>query len=415
MYESEVSVMKWLKEMGITAPKGFKAAGIHAGIKKRKLDLGLIVVDNPCATAAVYTTNVVQAGCIKVTKAHLENNIAQAVIVNSGNANACTPNSKSDAISTCLCAANELGIKTEDIVVASTGIIGQPLQMEKIEKAIPKLAMKLDVGLEVDVDIATAIMTTDLIEKQVALTFKIDGIEVLIAGIAKGSGMIHPNMATMLGFITTDVAIAPKLLQKALSEVTASTFNSISVDGDTSTNDMTVVMASGQAGNKLIDRENEDYNLFKNALKEVCLVLAKKIVEDGEGATKLITCMVTGCKTDADAKAIAMSVNSSALVKTAMTGADANWGRVLCAMGYAGVDFDPTVVDIMFRSNAGEISVCQDGAGQEFDEAKVTEILSEKEITIAIKIKTEGHKATWTTYGCNLTNEYIRINGDYRS
>ena len=415
MYEGEAWVMKWLEGVGVTGPKGFKAAGIHAGIKRKKLDLGLIVADEPCSVAAVYTTNVVQAGCIKVTKAHLANHVAQAVIVNSGNANACTPSGKPDAMAMCTYAADELGIRACDVVVASTGIIGQPLPLEKIEKAMPKLATKLDIGPAVDTDLAVAIMTTDLTLKQVACRIQLAGKEIVIAGVAKGSGMIHPNMATMLAFMTTDVAITPVLLQKALSEVTESTFNSISVDGDTSTNDMSTVMASGAAGNKRIDNEDDDYDIFKNALKEVCLVLAKKIAEDGEGATKLITCVVGGCKTDADAKAISMSVNASSLVKTAITGADANWGRVLCAMGYSGVDFDPEAVDVAFKSNAGAITVCQDGAGLEFDEEKATAILNEKEITIDIKIKTTGHEASWTTYGCNLTNEYVRINGDYRS
>jgi len=407
--------MKWLKDVGVTAPKGFKAAGVHAGIKKKKLDLGLIVADEACAVAAVYTTNVVQAGCIKVSKMHLENNMAQAIIVNSGNANACTPNSKSDAIATCEQVATELGIEAADVVVASTGVIGQPLPMDRIEKAIPKLIEKLDTGFDADAAIAASIMTTDLTLKQVACQVEIDGKEVLIAGIAKGSGMIHPNMATMLGFITTDVLITPELLQKALSEVTEPTFNSISVDGDTSTNDMNVVMASGKVGNSLIASEDEAYETFKFALKEVCLGLAKKIAEDGEGATKLITCVVNGCETGADAKAISMSVNSSSLVKTAMTGADANWGRILCAMGYSGIAFDPETVDIAFESLAGRIVVCVDGSGLEFDEVFATEILSEKEITIDINIKTAGHVANWTTYGCNLTNEYVRINGDYRS
>ena len=415
MYEGEVWIMKWLNDAGVTAPKGFKAAGIHAGIKKQKLDLGLIVADKPCSVAAVYTTNVVQAGCIKVSKAHLENNIGQVVIVNSGNANACTPNGEADALATCEKVATELKIKAEDVVVASTGVIGQPLPLARIKKAIPKLVEKLDTGLDSDDQIATSIMTTDLIEKQTACQIEIDGKEILIAGIAKGSGMIHPNMATMLGFVTTDVAITPELLQKAISDITEPTFNSISVDGDTSTNDMNVVMASGSAGNKLIDSEDENYEIFKNALQEVCLVLAKKIAEDGEGATKLMTCVVEGCKTGADAKALSMSVNSSSLVKTAMTGADANWGRILCAMGYSGVAFDPSAVDVMFKSIAGEITVCMDGVGLEFDEEFATKILSEKEITIDIKIKTAHHHESWTTYGCNLTNEYVRINGDYRS
>lgn len=406
--------MKWLTE-GITAPRGFKAAGVHSGIKKKKLDLGLIVANAPCSVAAVYTTNVVQAGCIKVTKAHLENNIAQAVIVNSGNANACTPKSKEDALATAVSVAAELGVQADDVIVASTGVIGQPLPLAKITQALPQLVEKLTVGLEADADVAASIMTTDLIEKQATCQIQVGGKDILIAGIAKGSGMIHPKMATMLGFITTDVAIAPGLLQKVLKEVTEPTFNSISVDGDTSTNDMNVVMASGLAGNPVIETEGADYELFKQGLQEVCLMLAKKIAEDGEGATKLITCVVTGCATEEEAKGLSMSVNSSALVKTAMTGADANWGRILCAMGYSGVNFDPEAVDISFKSDAGVIAVCKAGAGLDFNEELATAILSEKEITIDIVIKTLGHEATWTTYGCNLTNEYVRINGDYRS
>lgn len=407
--------MKTLDGIGLTAPKGFKAASIHAGIKKENLDMGLVVADVPCQVAAVYTTNVVQAGCIKVTKAHLENKQAQAIIVNSGNANACTTSSESDALETCQKVAAELGIKVADVVVASTGVIGQPLPMEKIREAIPKLVAKLDTGSDVDNALAAAIMTTDTTLKQAACRMELGDKGVLIAGVAKGSGMIHPNMATMLSFITTDIMITPELLQKALSEVTESTFNSISVDGDTSTNDCLVIMSSGLAGNKLVDHEDEDYETFKQALEEVCLRLAKKIAEDGEGATKLITCRVAGCQTDADAKAISMSVNASALVKTAMTGADANWGRILVAMGYAGVDFDPTVVDVTFKSMIGEVMVCQDGAGLEFDEAQATEILSAKEVLIDIKIKTTGHGASWVTYGCDLTYEYVRINGDYRT
>lgn len=406
--------MKWLDEVGVTAPRGFKAAGLNAGIKKKKMDLGLIVADAPCSVAAVYTTNVIQAGSIEVTKTHLRNKMAQVVIINSGNAHVCTATSKSDALRTCHCIAKELEVKVEDVIVASSGVIGQPLQMKKIEKAIPRLVKKLDVGFDADGDIAASIMTTDLNLKQAAFTLDIEGKEVLVAGIAKGSGMAHPNMATMLGFMTTDVAITPELLQKALSEVAALTFNSVSVDGDISTNDMSVIMASGQAGHKLIDSENDSYKIFKNALKEVCLILAKKIAADSEGATKLMICRVDGCETGADAKAISMSVNASSLVKTAVTDADANWGYVLCAMGSAGVDFDPEVVDIMFKSKAGELTVCQDGVGINVDEAKATEILNEKEVTIDIKIKEEGFNASWTTYGCNLTHEYVRINGDDR-
>ncbi|MCL1989518.1 MAG: bifunctional glutamate N-acetyltransferase/amino-acid acetyltransferase ArgJ [Defluviitaleaceae bacterium] len=407
--------MEWLEDVGVTAPRGFRAASTHAGIKKRKLDVGLIVADAPCSTAAVYTTSVVQAGCIHVTKAHLKNNVAQAVIVNSGNANACTPHAQRDALRMCQLTALALKIQPEEVAVASTGVIGVPLPIGKIEKAIPKLVSTLEMGLDADTDVATSIMTTDLIQKQVACQIQLAGKEVLIAGIAKGSGMIHPNMATMLSFITTDAAISPDLLQQALKEVTEPTFNSISVDGDTSTNDMNLIMASGQAGNKLIDKENDDYERFKTALQAVCLALAKKIATDGEGATKLMTCVVTGCQTEAEAKALSMSVNASSLVKTAMTGADANWGRILCAMGYAGVEFDPAAVEVMFQSKAGEITVCQDGVGVRFDETKATRILSEKEVTIAIQIKTPDATATWTTYGCNLTNEYVRINGEYRS
>lgn len=407
--------MKMLEDVGITGPRGFKSAGIHAGIKKKRLDLGLIVADGPCAIGGVYTTNVVKAGCITVTKSHLANNMAQAIIVNSGNANACTPSSIADAQAMCHAVAKHQKIKLEDIAVASTGVIGQPLPIQKITKAIPKLIAKLAVGTEADEDIAAAIMTTDLTLKQAACQIEMGGKEIIIAGIAKGSGMIHPNMATMLGFITTDVAITPALLQKALSEVTEMTFNSISVDGDTSTNDMSLVMASGEAKNPIIDEETKDYETFKQGLLAVCLSLAKKIAADGEGATKLITCHVTGCKTKADAKKMSLSVNSSALVKTAMTGADANWGRILCAMGYAGVDFDPEGVMIRFKSKAGDILVCENGAGITFDENFATNILSEKEITIEIRIHSLHHRESWTTYGCNLTNEYVRINGDYRS
>lgn len=405
--------MKTLKNMGITAPIGFKAAGINAGIKNDKLDLGLIMADTVCAVAGVYTTNLVSAGCVKITKKHLENRRAKAIIVNSGNANACTPTSIEDALSTCEKVAKEIACETTDIVVASTGVIGQPLPLGKITDAIPQLVEKLAVGAEADSDMATSIMTTDLTKKQAACQIDIDGQLVTISGIAKGSGMIHPNMATMLGFITTDIAIAPTLLQKAISEITASTFNSITVDGDTSTNDMCIVMASGGAKNEEIMSENDAYDTFKQGLQAVCLALAKEIAKDGEGATKLLICNVVGCDSAVDAKKMSLSVNSSPLVKTAMTGADANWGRVLCAMGYAGVTFDPDAVTITFSSVAGQVMVCSKGMGVDFDEVLAKKILSESEITIDI---VAGAKSgVWTTYGCNLTNEYVAINGDYRS
>ena len=415
MYESEVWLMKWLENSGVTTPKGFEAAGIHAGIKNKKLDLGLIRATHVCPTAAVYTTNVVQAGCIQVTKTHLHNQLAQAVVVNSGNANACTPRSKEDAEATCQAVAAALHIDESDVIVASTGVIGQPLPLEKIKAKIPALVQQLASGAEADAQISDSILTTDLIKKQAACRINIGGKDVTIAGIAKGSGMIHPKLATMLCFLTTDADISPDLLQKALSETTVPTFNSISVDGDTSTNDMSTIMASGAAKNPPIVAQNDDYETFKAALEAVCLVLAKKIVQDGEGATKLFTCVVHGAQTPQDAHTLALSVTSSSLVKTALTGADANWGRILCAMGYAGVAFDAKTVEVAFESAVGAVTVCVDGMGLAFDEALAKRILEEKEITIAITIKTENHTSSWTTYGCNLTNQYVEINGSYRS
>ncbi len=398
---------------GVTAPKGFRAAGIHCGIRKNKdkKDLALIFADVDCAAAAVYTTNRVQAAPIQVTKRHLENGRARAIVANSGNANACAPLGLENAISACKAVSLACGIDASDIIINSTGVIGQTLPVQAIVDAAPALVAALSVtGSD---DAAGAIMTTDTIQKQTAISLMIDNQLVKIGAIAKGSGMIHPNMATMLCFITTDMNISSPLLQEALSEVTRKTFNRISVDGDTSTNDMTAVLASCLAGNTAVVTKNDAYYIFENALFQVCSLLAKLIATDGEGATRLVCCTVTGAASENQAETLAMSVTSSSLVKAAMFGADANWGRVLCAMGYAGVDFDPTTVNVTFQSCVGDITVCENGRGLAFDEARAKQILTQSEVTIRCELS-EG-SAEVTTYGCDLTYDYVKINGDYRT
>jgi glutamate N-acetyltransferase/amino-acid N-acetyltransferase len=412
------------KEGGVTAPLGFKAAGVHCGIRRNtsKYDLALILSDVSCAAAAVYTTNLVQAAPIQITKRNIENGTARAILINSGNANACAPNGEENALRSCKALADAAGIGVTDIIVNSTGVIGQQLPVEAIENAMPQLVSKLKryeaaasaneliYGSD---DAALAIMTTDTFPKQCAVTVTIDGKEVTVGAIAKGSGMIHPNMATLLCLITTDCNISNALLKKALRDAVNDSFNRVSVDGDTSTNDMTAVMASGLAGNALISEENGDYALFAKALNEVCLKLAKMIARDGEGARKLLTCRVTGASSVDDAKKLSMSVNKSSLVKTAMTGADANVGRVMCALGYAGVAFDPAKVDVTFASSGGSIKVCENGLGLAFDEAKAKEILLKDDILILCEMKSGGYAAE--AYGCDLTSDYVKINGDYRS
>ncbi len=402
-------------EGGVCAAAGFRAAGIHSGMRKnkQKRDLALIVADHDCAAAGVYTTNKVFAAPVGVTRAHLKNGIARAAICNSGNANTCNSDGYDKANATCKALAEALGIKEDDIIVASTGVIGVPLPIEPILSGIPTLIGELDHSIEASNNAGCAIMTTDTKKKEFSYEFKLDGKTVRIGGICKGSGMIQPNMATMLCFITTDAAIAPAMLQAALSDVIKDTFNMVSVDGDTSTNDMVTVLASGDAGNTEITAEGEDYEIFKAALSTICTSLAKAIAADGEGATKLIECRVRNFTDKAGAKVLAKSVINSSLVKTAIFGADANWGRILCALGYAGVDIDVDAIDVKFISRAGEILVCENGRGVAFDEDVAKSILIRRHITIDIDMKSGDANAT--AWGCDLSYEYVRINGDYRS
>ena len=398
---------------GVCAAKGFTAHGIHCGIRKNtsKNDLSLIYSERKASAAAVYTTNLVKGAPLTVTKNHIADGYAQAVICNSGNANTCNANGIEIAEGMAALAAGELHISPADVVVASTGVIGQPLSLEPIADGIGALAAGLDP--DGSHEAALGIMTTDTIAKEVAVEFTAGGKVCRIGGIAKGSGMIHPNMATMLVFITSDVAIAPALLQKALSGDIRSTFNMISIDGDTSTNDMVVVLANGMAGNEMITAEGEDYTAFMQALNTVTVALCRMIAGDGEGATKLLECQVTGAKDEATAKTVAKSVICSSLLKAAMFGADANWGRVLCAIGYSGADVDVNKIDVSFRSAAGEILVCKDGAGVAFSEEIAKEILLEKEIDILVALNDGDFSAT--AWGCDLTYDYVKINGDYRT
>ena len=398
---------------GVCAASGFKAAGVHCGIRKNKTkkDLALIVSDTLCNAAAVYTTNLVKGAPLTVTKNHIADGKAQAVICNSGNANTCNANGIEIAEQMSDLVEKAIGVKANDVVVASTGVIGQPLDITPIAVGIPVLAQNLSYcGSQ---DAAEAIMTTDTIDKQIAVEFTIGGKVCRMGGIAKGSGMIHPNMATMLVFITTDADISSEMLQKALSGDIANTFNMLSIDGDTSTNDMVTVLANGMAGNDEITTDGEDFNTFMKALNTVTVNLCRVIAGDGEGATKLLECKVSGAKTLDTAKTVAKSVICSSLLKAAMFGADANWGRVLCAIGYSGADVDVTKIGVSFVSNKGEIIVCQNGAGVDFSEEKAKEILLEKEIVIDIKLNDGEFNST--AWGCDLTYDYVKINGDYRT
>ncbi len=397
---------------GICAAKGFTAGGIHCGIRKNKTkrDLALIFSEVKASAAAVYTTNLVKGAPLAVTKMHLSDGRAQAVICNSGNANTCNADGIRVACEMAEITAETLGIDNEDVVVASTGVIGQPLDVTPIKTALP--ALKEALGNN-SAEAAEGIMTTDTVKKEIAVSFEIDGVECKIGGIAKGSGMIHPNMATMLVFITSDVAIAPEMLQKALSSDIRNTFNMVSVDGDTSTNDMVCVLANGLAGNREITAEGEAFDKFMKALNTVTVHLCRMIAGDGEGATKLLECRVTGAKDDKTAKTVAKSVICSSLTKAAMFGADANWGRVLCAIGYSGADVDVAKVDVSFESAKGVIPVCKDGSGIEFSEEIAKEILLEKEIIINVALNSGDCSST--AWGCDLTYEYVKINGDYRT
>ena len=404
-------------EGGICAAQGFKAGGIHVGVKAgssvEKRDLAMIVSDVPCAAAAVFTKNVVKAAPIWVDKKHLADGVARAVIVNSGNANACAPKGEENALRMCAAAAAAVGCKAEDVVVSSTGVIGQTLNIDVIEQGVPTLYAQLEQSDAASDRAARAIMTTDLVKKEVALETTVGGKTVRMGGIAKGSGMIHPNMGTMLCFLTTDCAISPEMIKEALLETAAVSFNRISVDGDTSTNDTCCVLANGLAGNPTITEKGEDYETFLAALKTLCIEIAKRMAADGEGAKHLITCTVSGAKSEESAETIAKSVISSTLTKAAIFGADANWGRVLCAMGYSGESFDPDKVDVHFASVAGDVEVCHQGRGLAFDEALAKQILTEHDVEINITMG-EGD-ASCTCWGCDITYDYIQINGDYRT
>ena len=397
---------------GVCAPMGYKAAGVHCGVRKNrsKRDLALIYSEKPASAAAVYTTNLVKGAPLTVTKKHLADGKAQAIICNSGNANTCNANGEYIAETTSELLGAELGIPAADVIVASTGVIGQAMTMEPFERGIPEVVKALG---EDSAPAAEAIMTTDTHAKVIALKFKAGGVECRMGGMAKGSGMIHPNMATMLGFITCDCAIAPDMLSKALSEDVQSSFNMVTVDGDTSTNDMVAVMCNGMAGNAEITAPGEAYDAFCEALHTVTVYLSRQIAGDGEGATKLLDCVVTGAKTLSDARTVARAVVSSSLLKAAMFGADANWGRVLCAVGYSGADVDISKVGVSFKSEAGEVHVCEFGAGVEFSEELAKSVLSAKEIYILVTLGDGAASAE--AWGCDLTYEYVKINGDYRT
>ena len=401
---------------GVCAAQGFQAAGIHVGVKTHanwKKDVALIVSDVDCAASAVFTKNVVKAAPIHVDKVHLADGKARAIIANSGNANACAPHGEENAIKMCQAAAKAIGCKPEDVLVSSTGVIGQTLNVKVIEDGMPELYGALAASAEASDAAAHAIMTTDTEKKEAAVETVIGGKVVRMGGIAKGSGMIHPNMGTMLCFLTTDCAISPQMIKTALLETVQVSFNRISVDGDTSTNDSCMVLANGMAGNKTITEKGEDYAAFLEALQALCTELAKKMASDGEGAKHLITCTVKDAADEAQAETISKSVISSTLTKAAIFGADANWGRVLCAMGYSGADFDPEKVDVHFTSAAGDIAVCEKGRGLDFDEELAKKILTEHDIEINITMG-EGDAAC-TCWGCDITYDYIKINGDYRT
>lgn len=399
---------------GVTAPQGFTAQGVCASVKpsnKTKRDLALIYCDTLCNAAAVFTKNLVKSDTIAVTKKHLENGKAQAVIVNSGNANTCNADGIEKAERMCDIAADVLGVNAQDVIVASTGVIGEVLPIEPIEKGAELMRGKL--SKEGGTNAAEAIMTTDTVKKEMAMTMTLGGKTVTVGGIAKGSGMIHINMGTMLSFVTTDAAVSSEMLESALREAVEDSYNMVSVDGDTSTNDTLAIMASGKAGNPEITEKNEDYRVFVEGLTEAFKMLAKRLAADGEGATKLLICSVSGAKTKADAVKVSKSVICSSLLKAAMFGADANWGRVLCAIGYSGADVDVKKAGVSFKSAKGEVTVCENGAGIPFSEEVAKEILLGKEINIIVTLGDGDKKAE--AYGCDLTYDYVKINGDYRT
>ncbi|MCL2577584.1 MAG: bifunctional glutamate N-acetyltransferase/amino-acid acetyltransferase ArgJ [Defluviitaleaceae bacterium] len=412
MENFHIETWSGLSSGGITAVPGFKVAGIHCGIRKNKdkRDLALVLADKLCSAAAVYTTNKVKGAPIMLTIEHLKNGKARAFLCNSGNANTAAPGGLAAAVEMVNAAAKELNIKPSEIIVNSTGVIGFPLPVDAIVAGMPKLVKSLSRD---NIPAAEAIMTTDTFAKSWAAQFELGGKTVTIGGIAKGSGMINPNMATMISFLATDCSISPEMLQKALKSSAAISYNQVSVDGDTSTNDMCAILASGTAKNPKIESEDEDYEKFLTALNVINLKLAKDIARDGEGATKLLICRVNGAASAEDAARLSKAVISSSLVKSAMFGADANWGRELCAMGYSGANFDPSRVDISFSSLVGDVQVCKQSTGVNFDETLAKNILSEKEITIDVGLSDGKYNAE--AYGCDLTYDYVRINGDYRT
>lgn len=401
---------------GVCAAEGFSACGIHSGLRKNasRLDLALIKADVQCNAAGVYTKNKVFAAPVGVTREHLKNGTAQAIICNSGNANACTSDGYETANKTCAALSEAIGIPEDDIVVASTGVIGISLDTTPIVNALPTLIQNLSHSEEASDMAASAIMTTDTKKKEYAYSFEIGGKTVKLGGICKGSGMIHPNMGTMLCFITTDCAISSDLLHTALLSAVEDTYNMVTVDGDTSTNDMVTVLASGLAGNDIISSENDEgYGVFASALKKLCGDMALAMAADGEGATKLLVCEITGAKSKNDARTLAKSVISSSLVKTAMYGSDANWGRIICALGYSGADIDVSKIAISFESASGLLPVCKNGVGYPFDEDYAKKVLSEDKIIIKCEMNDGSFSAN--AFGCDLSYEYVRINGDYRS
>ncbi len=400
---------------GVTAPRGYRAAGVAAGIKREGLDVAVLVSDVPAVCAGVFTRNLVQAAPVVYSRTVVEaGRPVRAVVVNSGNANACTgAEGADDTERTAAKVANRIGVAHNEVLVASTGVIGVPLPMEKVLRGVDEACLRLSDGLEASRFAATAIMTTDTYLKQTAVTLDVDGIAVTIGGMAKGSGMIHPDMATMLSFVTTDATIAPQLLQKLLRESAEDTYNMISVDGDTSTNDMVLVFANGQAGAPEITEASPSFATFRDALHYVHAHLAKQIVRDGEGATKLVAVTVTGAKSEMDARRLVKTVLTSSLVKTAFFGEDANWGRILAAMGRSGAEFNPAHVSIAFSSDGGSIDLMREAEPLQFNEDEAKEVLQPSEIQVVITLR-DG-PATATGWGCDLSYEYVRINGDYRT
>ena len=402
-------------ENSVVAPKGFKANGIYAGIRegKKRIDLSLIYSEVKCNAAAVYTTNLVKAAPVYVTKANLNDGIAQAMLCNSGNANTCNADGFEISTKTCEILADEAGIRPYDVIVASTGVIGMPLSIKPFENGMKELVKGLDNKKENADLCVSGIMTTDTVKKDIAVEFELSGKTVRMGAITKGSGMIHPDMATMLCFVTTDASISSSMLNECLHEVVGDTFNMLSVDGDTSTNDMLSIMANGLAKNEKITEKNEDYYKFKDALYFVCENLARRMAKDGEGATRLLEVIVSGAKTKEDAKIVAKSVVCSSLLKAAIFGADANWGRVLCAVGYSKANVNIEKVDVSFKSSKGEIAVCKNGSGIPFSEEVAKEILLQDEIQVLIELNDGEGEAK--SFGCDLTYDYVKINGDYRS